>query len=127
MTVTFTEADLEQFTGTEHYYRSSLLFPGIVHTDGVQHIAQRSGAWMIDVMVSHQTNPKVHNEEIQLWEFQVNDQSECKAICTGEADEPLVIQDIPYTDLPFTVKFIFQLGSLDMVTPAWVIMLPSEY
>jgi hypothetical protein len=127
MTVTFTKDELQNFSGTERYYRSSLLFPDIVHTDGVQHVATRGGAWMVDVMVSHQTNPKVRREDIQLWEFEVNEQSECKVVCTGEENTPLVIQEIPYTDLPFTVKFILQLGSIDMVTPAWVIMLPSEY
>jgi len=127
MSVNFTEADLEGFTGTMDYYRSSPLFKNIVHTDGVQHVAERGGAWMIDVVVSHQTNPKVHREEIQSWEFQVNEKHECKAVCKGEEDTPLVVQEIPFTDLPFNMNLIFQLGSLDLVTPTWVMMLPGEY
>ena len=129
MTVKFTEADLEQFTGTEHYYRSSAFFKDIVHTDGVEHIAQNGGAWMIDVITSHQTNPKVHSEEFQVWDFQVDEEDQsCIAVCTSGADEDiLVTQEIEYTNFPFSVKFFLVLGSLDMVTPVWVILLPSEH
>ena len=127
MSVKFIEADLESFTDTMDYYRSSPLFKNIVHTDGVQYVAEHGGAWMIDVIVSHQTNPKVHREESQSWEFQVNEKHECKVICKGEEDSHLVVQEIPFTDLPFNMNFIFQLGSLDLVTPTWVMMLPSEY
>lgn len=131
--VTFTQEDLSQFTGTESYYRSSPLVKDIVHTDGIQHIAANGGAWMVDVIVSHQFNKKVRAAEFQVWEFQVNaDDSSCRAVCTdGMSDEadpaPLVAQEIPYTDLKFNVKMFLELGSLDMVNPMWVILLPSEH
>lgn len=128
MTVTFTEGDLEQFIGTENYYRSSAFTKNIVHTDGVNHVAMNGGAWMIDVITSHQINPNVNAEEFQVWDFQVNEDHSCKAVCTSGDDESiLVTQEIPYTDLPFNVKFFLELGSIDMVNPVRVILLPSEH
>jgi hypothetical protein len=126
MTVTFTQEELEGFIGTEHYYRSSSFAKNIVHTDGVQHIVTRGGAWMVDVIVSHQTNPKVRAEEFQSWEFQVDGTDKGKAVCTDGNDHILIEQEIPFTDLPFNVKLWLELGSVDMVNPAWVIMLPGE-
>lgn len=130
MSVTFTQEELEGFTGTEQYYRSSPFFKDIVHTDGVNHVAMNGGAWMVDVINSHQLNQRVHAAEFQVWDFQVNEDHSCKAVCTdGMSDEEtiLITQEIPYTDLPFNVKFFLELGSLDMVNPAWVILLPSEH
>ena len=128
MSVQFNESDLENFTGTMKYYRSSLLFPDIVHTDGVQFVAERGGAWMLDVIVSHQIKSAVHDQEFQVWEFLVKEDGKCQVLCSdGETEAHLTKQDIPYTDLPFDMKFFLQLGSLDLVTPAWVIMLPNEY
>lgn len=131
--VTFKLEDLDQFTGTEKYYRSSPLVKDIVHTDGIQHIAAHGGAWMLDVIVSHQFNKKIRAAEFQVWEFQVDpDAMTCRAVCMdGTRDDyraaRLVVQNIPFTDLPFRVTMWLELGSLDMVNPTWVILLPSEH
>jgi hypothetical protein len=83
---------------------------------------------MVDVIVSYQTEAKIRAEEFQVWDFRLDGQGGCVATCTdGNDSPPLVKQDIPYTDLTFDVKFFLQLGSIDMETPAWVIMLPGEY
>lgn len=128
MTLQFTQEELDGFYGTEHYYRSSLLFPEIVHTDGVQYIASNGGGWMLDIITSHQIYDTVRNHELQLWNFHVNEDRSCLALCKdGHTEQEITRQLIPYTDLTFDVDFILQLGSLDMVTPAWVLMLTGEY
>lgn len=130
--VTFTQADLENFIGTENYYRSSPLLPGIFHTDGLHHIAENGCYWIIDLICSHQFNPKVKAAEFQVWEFIVNPEDQtCKATCTDGMNDyeanPLAVQEIPYADLPFNLSIWVELGSLDMINPAWVILLPSEH
>lgn len=128
MPIQFTTEELANFYGTEHYYRSSLLFPDIVHTDGVQHIASNGGAWMLDIMTSHQIYDTVRGHELQLWSFHVNEDRSCLVLCKdGHSEQEITSQFVPYTDLTFDVDFILQLGSLDMSTPAWVLMLNSEY
>lgn len=126
MTVTFTLEELEQFSGTERYYRSSMFTKDIVHTDGVQFIAERGAAWIIDVIVSHQIYPKVKREEFQVWEFHVPEDKTCRVICTDGNEHVVTSQIIPFTDLPFTLKVWLEYGSIDMVNPIWVIMLPGE-
>jgi hypothetical protein len=126
MTVSFALEDLNQFSGTERYYRSSLFAKDIVHTDGVQFIAERGAAWMIDVIISQQIHPKVKAEPFQAWEFFVTEKHECRVICTDGNEHVVTSQIIPYTDLPFTLTLWLELGSIDMVDPMWVIMLPGE-
>jgi len=44
-----TEAELEQFIGTEHYYQNPF---GIKYTDGIQYLAERAQAfWLIDGVI----------------------------------------------------------------------------
>lgn len=126
MTVTFTLEELEQFSGTEKYYRSSLFAQDIVHTDGVQYIAERGAAWMLDVITSHQYYPKVKAEPFQAWEFFVADDKSCRVICTDGNGHVITSQIVPYTDLPFSITLWLELGSIDLVNPMWVIMLPGE-
>lgn len=126
MPVTFTLEDLAHFCGTEKYYRSSLFAQDIVHTDGVQYIAERGAAWMLDVITSHQIYPKVKAEEFQAWEFHVPGDGTCRAICTDGNNHVIASQIVPYTDLPFSITLWMELGSIDLVNPMWVIMLPGE-
>lgn len=126
MTVTFTLEELNQFSGTERYYRSSLFTKSIVHTDGVQFIAERGAAWTIDVIVSHQIYPKVKAAEFQAWEFHVPGDGTCRVICTDGNGHVVTSQIVPYTDLPFSITLFLELGSIDLVNPMWVILLPGE-
>lgn len=126
MTVTFALEDLEQFSGTMKYYRSSLFAKDIVHTDGVQFIAERGAAWMIDVIASWQIHPKVKAEPFQVWEFHVPEDGTCRIICTDGNGHVVESQIVPYTDLPFSLTLWLEMGSIDLVNPMWVIMLPGE-
>jgi hypothetical protein len=114
------EPALQQFTGTDHYYPHWTR--RAMHTDGVQYVAATMGAfWMIDVVVSHQTNPKVRAEHFQVWDFKRSKTTDgITAICTdGNGGDPIVTQRIGFTDFPHgSIRFYFADG---------VMLLPSEY
>ena len=100
---TLNEADLNQFTGTEHYYKH---WTGqLVYTDGVQYVAENGGAfWLIDAIASWQTDPKVQKnerlQEFQLWTLKVRGGS-ATLTCQEDSGEPNVVtQNIEFTDFP---------------------------
>lgn len=79
------------------------------YTDGVKMVADTAGAyWLIDAIFSY-----VRKEPFQLWLLKVQEQ---KAQLTMQEDtglDPLVKQDIEYTDFPSGVwKFYLENGVL---------------
>jgi hypothetical protein len=47
-TKTLSKSDLAQFTGSENWYRHGIN-RNVLYTDGVQHVAERGGAyWLLD-------------------------------------------------------------------------------
>lgn len=119
-----TQTELNQFCGTEHYYRYT---GGLKLTDGVKYLAEVAGAyWLLDIIASYQTEQKIRNEHFQVWELKLSPDNattgkhEAVATMKTDSDQPeLVRQEIEYTDFP-----------LDSVT-VWLIdgvmLLPSEY
>ena len=70
---------LNQFTGSEHWYRHGLV-RSIVFTDGAKYIADAAGAyWLLDEIALAQRFVKaVAAEEFQVWKLAVNaDQTAC--------------------------------------------------
>ena len=66
-TKTLQEADLRQFTGTEHWYRHPLARK-VLYTDGVQHVAEQGEAyWLLDSLAFAQALPAVAAVELQFW------------------------------------------------------------
>ena len=114
---------LSQFTGTENHYRHWTR--RIVHTDGVQYLAETAGAyWLVDLIASHQT-PRLRAEEFQVWTLTV-DHSDPRprymaiAECRADTDAPILArQKIEYTDFP--------LDEIKLYLCDGVLMLPSEY
>jgi len=69
-TATELEAELQNFTGSQTFYRHALL-RSCVYTEGVQHLAERAQAhWLVDAIVSHQLTPSVAAEAFQVWTLQ---------------------------------------------------------
>jgi hypothetical protein len=59
--------NLSQFTGTEYYHKHQLLNITLYLTDGVLYLAKECECfWLIDVLASIQTIPKVKQEEFQV-------------------------------------------------------------
>ena len=110
---TLIKQDLENFTGTEHYYKHWI--SKTVYTDGVKYIADKAGAyWLIDAILSyHRTEP------FQIWKLE---KTGTKAVLTMQEDSNtsiLVKQEIGFTDFPLDeIKFYLQNN---------VLMLPNEY
>ncbi len=65
------EDELEQFHGTEKWYRH---FTGLVYTDGIKYLAENAGAyWLIDLVGAYQ--PYLRKVPFQVWNLTVNDDS----------------------------------------------------
>jgi hypothetical protein len=112
--------NLEQFTGTEQYYKHV----GILYTDGVKHLAEEAGAyWLIDAIASWQISPKVKRDsmlqQIQFWKLRVKPDNSAVLTCERDEDDIVLTQEIPYTDFP--------LESVTLYLTNRVLMLPSEY
>jgi hypothetical protein len=121
--VAITAEELEQFSGTMDYHRHPF---GGYYTDGVAFLAERAGAyWLVDAIFSWLHKTKC--EEFQVWLLERGKGD--SAMLVGEDGNGKVIgrQRIGYTDFPLaSVKLYLERGSVDGVTPAWVLMLPGE-
>jgi hypothetical protein len=121
-----TKADLDQFIGTQNYYRTML--PRFVFTDGVKFMADEAGAyWLIDAIGSYQPQPRLRNNEqlryFQVWELKLDGKGGAVLTCRADTDvPPVVTQKIPYTDFPFDIKLWVERGDNMMV-----LLLPSEH
>lgn len=126
--MTLTESDLDQFTGTESYYRHRFL-NSLLYTDGVKFLAEEGEAyWLIDAIASHQINPQVQShpqlQEIQFWELSVDESNSATLTCSWDTDEPVVTQKIGLTDFPLKqVQIYVQAAEKGRK----VMLLPSEY
>ena len=88
------KSDLAQFTGTTQYFRHWTR--KIVYTDGVQYLAERTGAyWLIDLVASYQ--PLC--DERQYWTLLLDGGKYC-AVCKDRDDRVLVSQKIEFSDFP---------------------------
>ncbi len=115
----FDSNQLNQFTGTEKYYRISRRH---LLTEGTKYLAEQTASfWLMDAIASHLV-------EIGTAEWFVvvkTSIKRTKAVMVyedGNGNE-LARQEIPYTDLPLDQISLYVCWD----TEHWVIMLPSEY
>jgi len=128
---TIIESDLNQFNGTESYYRHWTR--KLVYTDGIHYLESNGAGWLVDAIASHQLNPKLNKGDLadfQLWELTVEATAKGrKATLTCRADsdvKPVVTQEIEYTDFPLpSIKLYVEAGAVGD-TACKVLMLPSE-
>ncbi len=115
-----TSADLDGFTGTEHWYRHPLA-PGVLYTDGARYVAEQGGAyWLLDsIAIAQKFSAAVAAEGFQLWKLTVEDDRTALLVCEDGNGRRVYAQAIDYTDFPLPqIKLYFTGG---------VILLPSEY
>ena len=111
-----TSAELDQFTGTEQYYK---YLAGLKLTDGVKFLADKGCYWIIDIIASYQY--KHADKTFQVWKLTVDLEKHKGKITMAEDSEIpfLVTQNIPYTD--------FNLPELELWVESGVVLLPSEH
>ena len=110
---------LNQFTGTEQYYRH---ISGLHYTDGVAYLAREAGAfWLIDEVMFGMLDKKMAKyRDFAVWILRVN-------LETKEAD--LIVEDgndnvISKRKIGFTT---FPLAEISLWFENGVLILPSEH
>ncbi|MGE0279070.1 MAG: DUF6876 family protein [Rhizobiaceae bacterium] len=95
------EADLRQFTGSEHWYRHGIV-RDILYTDGAKYIADQGGAyWLLDEIAFAQRGEKaVAAEEFQVWTLSVKPDRTATLACGDGNDNTVFEKAIPFTDFP---------------------------
>jgi hypothetical protein len=73
-TTKLTQSDLNQFTGSENWYRHSIS-GNVLYTDGAQYLAEKGGAyWLLDtIAICQQHEKRVSVEEFQVWKLTVGE------------------------------------------------------
>lgn len=110
-------SELEQFIGTTAYHRST--FGRLLLTDGAHYLRERLECyWLVDLVESYQ--PQLRDKRFQLWSIDVaQDSSAVVEMREDTGLEPLVRQELPYTD--------FKLPHYEWYCVDNVMMLKSEY
>jgi len=112
------QADLAQFTGTEHWYRHGLI-RSVLYTDGVKHVADAGGAyWLIDEIAFAQRHNIIAAQPLPVWRLIVKDIAGVLTCEDGNGHSGSS-KRIAYTDFPLPeISFYFTDKT---------ILLPSEY
>ncbi len=114
------KTSLSYFTGTSRYIRDP--FTGLVHTDGIEFMAERAGAqWLVsDIGAVFRHHPTIKGTPFQLWTLTVDENSTAILTCREDCDMPVIYeQKYEYTDFP--------VGTWKMYLIDGILMVPSEY
>lgn len=126
-----TESDLNQFTGDILRYTHPLN-RSILYTPGVRHVAEAGQAyWLIDAIASYFDSTPMKEamqrdariRDLQFWRLEVEGLSAVLTAAADSDEEPIIRQEISYTDFP--------LKSIDIWAgydgSYWTLYLPSEH
>ena len=116
--------NLDQFHGTEHYYKH---FTGLKYTDGIKYLADKTNCyWFIDIIASYQQSKLtdafgyVKDIHFQIWRLRITENSKGLVTMSEDIDKPILVsQCIEYTDFP--------LDEIEVLCIDGVILLKSEY
>jgi hypothetical protein len=115
----FDSNQLNQFIGTEKYYRISRRH---LLTDGTKYLAEEAECfWMMDAIASHLCEIGTADWFISI-RVQVTE-GRVVMIYEDGNDHEHARQEIPYTDFPLSSITLYACWDGEH----WVIMLPSEY
>lgn len=114
------KADLIQFTGSEYWYRHSLI-RSILFTDGAKYVAETGGAyWLLDeIALAQRFEKRVRKEAFQLWRLIVKKDSTATLVCEDGNGRKILSKRIPFTDFPLDEISFYYVNN--------TILLPSEY
>jgi len=119
-TAKLTKADLDQFSGSETWYRHPIN-PKVLYTEGAQFVAERGGAyWLLDEIAIIQPYEKaVAAEEFQVWKLEVKPDRSATLTCGDGNGNTIFTKQIEWTDFPLDeITFWFANNT---------IYLPSEH
>ena len=113
------KASLEQFTGTEQWFRHEL-YRLFTYTEGVHFLSEEARcSWLVDLIFSLQyTVPKVKAEPFQCWKLKTKDYAATLTCEDGNYNQ-IYTMDIEPSDFP--------LPEIDLWFIDNVLLLPSEY
>ena len=111
---------LQQFTGSENWYRHALNRE-ILFTDGAKHVADIAGAyWLLDeIALAQRFEAKVKAETFQAWRLTVSADATALLVCDDGNGTVVWSKVIPFTDFPAPGIELFCCNN--------TIYLPSEY
>jgi hypothetical protein len=112
--------DLDQFNGTEHWYRHWLT-RDFTYTEGIKFLAEKAGAfWLIDEIALAQKEKQVAAEEFQVWILSRNATGSGAVLrCEDGNYNRVYAKRIAFTDFPLQeIKLYFANSTL---------YLPSEH
>ena len=118
---TLTAQDLQQFTGSENWYRHGMN-RDILYTDGAQYVAETGGAyWLLDeIALANKFERAVRLEEFQVWTLTRNADDHGALLTCGDGNGSTVYSKaIKFTDFP--------LPTVTLWCEAGTIYLPSEH
>jgi hypothetical protein len=146
---------LAHHTGSVTFYRAGPLYPGVLYTEGVKHLAELCGAhWLIDAIASHiATSRRVRAEPFQIWTLRQLDPMEPYVIEEGTEEgatwrldcrtdgapygHEIARQDIAYSDFPLDSIEVWvgvneyeaepRMGATECRPVGWTLYLPSEH
>jgi hypothetical protein len=101
MTKSLDQNILNQFTGSEHWYRHGLV-SSITFTDGAKYVADAAEAyWLLDeIALAQRFVREVAAEEFQVWKLTVNPGSTATLVCEDGNDNAVFTKTIEFTDFP---------------------------
>jgi hypothetical protein len=119
-TTRLTEADLNQFTGSEHWYRHALN-PKVLFTDGAKYVADEGGAyWLLDIIaLAQRYDKRVAATPFQVWKLSVRRDCTATLVCEDGDYNRVTVQELEYTDFPAAEVTLWFADT--------VIYLPSEH
>ena len=92
---------LAQFTGSQHFYRHSLVRE-VLYTEGVQYVTDAAGAhWLLDEIALAQRHIiPVNREDFQVWDLKVNADKTARLTCGDGNGHKVYAKRIECTDFP---------------------------
>lgn len=112
-------ADIDQFTGTEQWFRHPLN-RNVLFTEGAKYVADDAGAyWLLDEIALAQLSvPSVKASAFQVWKLDVQD-TRATLRCENGNDVSVYAKKIPFTDFPACGVTLWFTDN--------IILLPGEY
>jgi hypothetical protein len=120
--------NLNQFTGSENYYRNGMN-RNFIYTDGVKYVAEEGGAyWLVDdIAIANAFDPKLKEEGFQSWILTKEENDSARLTADDGNGNILYSKKIDFTDFPLDEIKFYVVDALEFGKNTIMLMLPSEY